>query len=197
MSANDKARATYGDGERAYPNFDDERQVAAFSQRFLEAARYEQTEWLPRERFGSNARLSPEVQVHALRDTVNRMVLRMQSKIYREVVLTDQHAYPVEIDVPWEATAIVTLSRTWWQRLLRRPSRSVHMPMSGIVRGRTTIHVQARHFAAYPEFRPVPADFGTPIAYSEFTPLYDAAWAQHTETRPQTGAAAADDHLED
>lgn len=147
-------------------------------------------EW---ERALSHARVSREflyntTLTEATDMITDQLVMTLAKEILTDKVLADETTVPVNGIIKWPPSFLVELPRTWWQRLLHRPARSVWCAVVGTasvdgnteqatVKGHAT--VRADYFRTFPEagfpydermgrsFRIVTA---APVTFASFTP---------------------------
>lgn len=100
------------------------------------------------------------VTMHSETDFIrDQLILTMEKYILREHVLADSAQVPVSGTLEWPPSFLVAIPRSWWQRLLRRPARTIWVDVVGRasvgdveqaeVSG--TVTVRADYFASYPE----------------------------------------------
>lgn len=112
-----------------------------------------------------------------LRDGVLGLMLEVQRDVYRQKLLEDEHTYTVPVQVQWSTAVGVTLPRTRWQRLLRRPAKTIYKSVNGRTTGYGEVVVRAEYFAHFPALNVYPSEFGSPIMWSDYR-LDESIWVR-------------------
>jgi hypothetical protein len=87
-------------------------------------------------------------------EAIDHAHVQIEREVYRGTLPAARTRREFEVSVPYAAGVVVDLPRRWWERLLRRPARTVVRNVAGTVKARGHVVVDIGAEFRFPEFTP-------------------------------------------